>query len=395
MPINVTTGFTVAGVKIKDHIFSGRMVLDQLLTATLNPLDAENKRKVAESESLARLAGLRRDAQRVFEGAKRKNAPAYAEYLKKVNVNSAENNGMSPAIILFTPKELPVEVRDKDFGFTLLQVPFGTTVMAIDGETQLAAWHLFRAQHPEELENASDIWVAVMVAHGKSIGWARQAFHDLNILGVKPNPALSLGMDGRDRVTRIARGLESHIPFLHKRVNTSRRQLRKADDDVITITALRGACVTLLKGISGVQYGAKPVPNLSVEHLDDYEKVAREWFGALIERFGPALENRELTILYAPSVWSALGALGHDLLHVDAATRAARIAQTVDGLMAVNWSKGEHWNGVAGKISPKTGRLSVGGSKETAYAIYGALSDTTNMAYRQIRRGANREDGAR
>jgi len=102
-------------------------------------------------------------------------------------------------------------------------------------------------------------FVAIYICHGRDKLWARQCFHDLNVLGVRPNAALSIGMDARDPLTRVAREAERQVPFFRDRVNKARRQLGAHDKDVVTITSLRGACITLAEGIGGVKYGTRPV----------------------------------------------------------------------------------------------------------------------------------------
>ena len=49
--------------------------------------------------------------------------------------------------------------------------------------------------------------------------------------------------------------------------------------------------------------------------------------------------------------------------------------------------KGKTWEGIAGKFSPR-GRFSVGGSKETAYAVYAALADRSSDGYDRVRTAA-------
>ena len=56
---------------------------------------------------------------------------------------------------------------------------------------------------------------------------------------------------------------------------------------------------------------------------------------------------------------------------------------TVD-LKSVNWERGAAWAGIAGKVSPK-GALSVGGVKETAYAVFSALADPATPGYKTVR----------
>ncbi len=114
---------------------------------------------------------------------------------------------------------------------------------------------------------------------------------------------------------------------------------------------------------------------------------AMEWFQALTDTFGPALENRKGGVASAPAVMAALGAMGHTLVAMpDKYVRMAELQKRFDLLKSVNWSKGQHWEGIAGKFTPK-GDFSLGGPKETAYAIYSALSDPQSSGYAQVRVG--------
>ncbi len=53
-------------------------------------------------------------------------------------------------------------------------------------------------------------------------------------------------------------------------------------------------------------------------------------------------------------------------------------------LCSVKWDKDQQWEGIAGKFTPK-GRFSLGGSKETAYAVYAALTDPPTEGYARAR----------
>ena len=168
------------------------------------------------------------------------------------------------------------------------------------------------------------------------------------------------------------------------RVNKVRRQLRGTDTDVVTIASLRGACITFAEGIGGVRYGTRPVALADEKHPVVLER-ATEWFQAVTEAIGPAMEDRENKLASAPSVLTAIGAVGHELLHADDPhVRAKMRAELIDRLREVDWRRAKHWEGIAGKFTPK-GSFSIGGSKETAYAIYGALTDDTSSAYQQVR----------
>lgn len=372
----LTDGPLIASVKINNHMSLCSVPSNLLFDLAPDPREAEDKRKVAASKTLEKIAELREDVQRMFEGNKRKNVPAYAQYIIGLRHGM---DGMTPPIILYSPVELPSDYNEDGLGY--LQAPPGAKLIAIDGETQLAARFEAANRDPDSAKEK----VAAFIIHGKSKNWARQSFHDLNLLAVKPNAALGIGMDARDPLTQVARDVETRVPFLKDRVNKSRRQLRTTDTDIMTITALRGACITFSEGISGVKYGAKPVPVPDAD-LPRITEAAVEWFGALADAFGPAMEDRENKLASAPSILSALGAVGHDLVNItDPVLRARKVKELVDSLYEVDWRRAKHWEGIAGKFTPK-GAFSVGGSKETSYAVYDALADKGSPAYSRIRK---------
>lgn len=377
--LDVTQGHVIAGVEIAPGIFSGRLKAAQLFQIAPNPMLTENRRTLETSKTYQDLWEVRKEIQRLFAGAKKANVPSYARYICNL---AADGNGITPQIILYSEQPLETEVTDS-IGHAAVLVPFDRPLVAIDGETQLAA----RYEAAEMDPATKNMFVGVTIVSGKSTAWARQAFHDLNVLGVQPNAALSIGMDARDSLTQVARLVEDRVPLFRGRVNAVRRQLRASDHDIVTITALRGACVTLSEGIAGVKYGTKPVPVPSKD-LEHVRAVAVEWFTNVTTALGAALEDRDHKIASAPAVLAAIGAMGHELLNIDdPAQRRTRAAELIEKLRAVDWRRGRHWAGIAGKLTTK-GELSIGGSKETAYAVFGALADETSPAFGQVRGGA-------
>jgi DNA sulfur modification protein DndB len=323
---------------------------------------------------------IRREVQRLFEGAKRKNVESYAQYV--VNVHGGQD-GMAPPIILYSEKPLTV-AEDASSGAAAIQIPWDLQLVAIDGETQLAA--RFEAQNIKA-ETKQD-FVPVVICHNRNIQWARQVFHDLNLLAIRPNAALGLSMDERDPLTQVAREVADEIPFFRNRVNNVRRQLRATDKEVVTFTAVRGACVTLAFGIKGVQYGAKPAP-VARERVPVIKRAALEWFAMIAEIVGPAFENRTKTIASASSAMAAFGAMGHELVETDdPADRAVLCRKLGEKLRRVSWDKGKDWDGIAGKFTAK-GKFSTSGAKDAAYAVYSALMDENSPTYMQIRPTAN------
>ncbi|MDZ3837391.1 MAG: DNA sulfur modification protein DndB [Rhodospirillales bacterium] len=373
--LNPTDGHILAGVQIDEHRFLARVKMPQLESIAPDPRDTEDKRKLASIKELQELRDIRDDVQRLFEGQKAKNVAPYASYIVDVHHGA---DGMTPPIILYSEKALPVAVDDR-FGFGAISVPFGQKLVAIDGETQLAA--RFEAANREPATRGG--FVAVYICHGRNKAWARQAFHDLNVLAVRPNTAVSIGMDARDPLTAIAREVEQNVSFFRGRVNKVRRQLRSTDQEIVTIAALRGACITVAEGIGGVRYGSRPVP-LPDKHRAEVLDATVHWLAAVGDAIGAAMEDRDAKLASAPSVLAAIGAMGHALLGSTGAERDAKLAQQLALLRQVDWSRGKHWEGIAGKFTPK-GVLAVGGSKETAYAIFGALSDDTSPAFRCVR----------
>jgi DGQHR domain-containing protein len=375
MSLNPTNGHIIAGTRVDENRFIGRVKAAQLFQLAPDPRATEDKKKLDASKEVQDLYDVRQDVQRLFEGQKKRNVAGYAEYI--VGLHNGDD-GITPPITLFS--ETPLEVDEQADGTCFIQIPWGEQLIAIDGETQLAARHEAANLEPK----TKNEFVAVYLCHGRDKLWARQAFHDLNTLGVRPNAALSIGMDARDPLTRVCRDVERHVPFFKDRVNKVRRQLRSTDPDVVTITALRGACVTLAKGINGVQYGARPVPIDEVK-LASIEAAAIDWFTALTEVIHSSMEDRENKLASAPSVLAALGAAGHPLVEVpNEIDRKAKARQIAASLANVKWERSKRWEGIAGKFTPK-GAFAVGGAKETAYAVYSALTDPNDPGYHTIR----------
>lgn len=373
--LNETDGHMVAGVKIDDSRFMGRVQAAQLFQIAPDPRDAENRRRMDASKELQVLAEVRAEVQRLFAGAKARNVPDYARYI--VAVSRHGQNGLTPPIVLYSQEVLRNQVDNRGMGF--IQIPWQQRLVAIDGETQLAARYEAANIDPETAKD----FVPVYICHGRDRDWARQCFHDLNVLGIQPNAALTIAMDARDPLTQVTRDLETAVPFFKGRVNKVRRQLGKNDGEVVTITALRGACITFAEGIGGIKYGTRPVP-IADNRIPVIKECVTEWMLKVVDAIGPSLEDPQ-SLAAAPAVLAAIGAVGHELQNLpDRAARQPKMQSLIQRLMPVDWQRGKHWEGIAGKFTPK-GIFSVGGSKETAYAVYSALNDPNSVGYRRIR----------
>ena len=76
--------------------------------------------------------------------------------------------------------------------------------------------------------------------------------------------------------------------------------------------------------------------------------------------------------------------MGNRQLQVEAGRRPNARAEMITSLQSVDWTKGEHWVGIAGKINERK-RFVAGGTKEVAYAVFNVLTSSDNDGYRRVR----------
>ncbi|MBI3953230.1 MAG: hypothetical protein HY330_01810 [Chloroflexi bacterium] len=373
--IDPSEGIPLIGKVARDGSFFAGLVLTKVLfNLTENPLLVEQAKFREASPNMQEVADLREQVQRLFIGAKKKNVASYAKYLLSM-LDGA--HGVVPPIVLWTPDKLKLIMEESA---EAIIVPFGKLMIAIDGETQLAARYEARKEDQRILETE----VPVIIHHEKPAPWARQAFHDLNTFGVRPNAALSISMDEREPLTGIARQVEKEVALFTGRVSHSKRQLGARDKEIVTLSALRLGCVTFAKGITGVQFGSRPV-ELAPGDTERVGHAAVTWFNAVAGVMGNAFSDRR-AVAGSATAMAAIGALGNQLLQLskdeERAQKAIHLARTL--LRPVDWSADQHWDGIIGKRSPK-GKLSIAGPKEAAYTMYAALSDADDPGYLKIR----------
>jgi DNA sulfur modification protein DndB len=370
-------GFPVLGnVKTPGHEFVTAISGAHLLRITKDPRKSENAKLRAGSRELQDLFLLREQVQRMFQGAKERNVESYARYI--VNLKDS-NNGVTPQIVLFTRESLHFDPSEEGSPFGKLLLPWDVEWVAIDGETQLAARFEAADIDPDTKKQQVD----VKFCYDRPLEWAKQAFHDLNLLSVRPNAATAIAMDMRDPLTSITRDV-AKLPFFDGRVVSS-RQMRKNDTGICTLSVLRTAVVCFSEGIGGLQYGNKPV-GLNAGRIPDVRRAALEYFSILTDKLGPTMERRNETVAASPAVMAALGALGHKASKVaDADARKAEIALSLQSLDRVDWSRGQKWDGIAGKLRPDGTFSTAGGAKDSGHACYSALADSNSPNYGTIR----------
>jgi hypothetical protein len=228
--------------------------------------------------------------------------------------------------------------------------------------------------------------IKVVIKHSTPVSVAEQIFADCNRLGVKVTTSMAIGMDSRDDATQLSKYVERQIPMLADKVNRQKRQLSVKDQDIITISALRASVVCFLQGINGIQNQTKPV-EIDEDHLDGLRVAAVTWFKAATAAMDRALmpEERANTFASSPSVWCAIGALGHDTFIelvgeefknnvTPPAMEHAFKALAESKLAKVDWRRATHWLMVGAKQS-SSGAITLGGPKETGSLVHKALKD--------------------
>jgi hypothetical protein len=384
--LDLSAGQYVKGLPLSPTSFLVTSAFKQLRTITRNPvhLQAGAKPATFDSEEIEEEREIHALIQRALAGNKAKNVPSYRQYIEGVVLGET---GVLPPIHLWSETELEV-VRHGSSHYVV--VPNGEHLLAIDGETQLAAhWQLDQSATPETRKAHREFPIACVLHHGVSRGTARQYFHDLNVLAVRPNTSLGLSMDTKDPVMKVVGDLEARIPALFGQVEKQARQLKKNSPKIVTLQSLRQMVINVDKGISGVQYGARPAP-IEDESLDDLRDVAIEWIGTYLNTFEREIRDRETYLASSGPVLAAVGAMGQVLLQVPRADREGLRQPLLDSLREVDWSKGDHWLGIAGNFTPG-GVFSVKGTKEVAYAVFNALTDPANGGYGRIRHTPRRD----
>jgi hypothetical protein len=400
IPFDLSRGLPILALPVSENEAQATMVVQQLLSLVPDPMKAEKAKEVESDPILAAYAPLRAEVQRMVTGAKAKNAVAYGRYL--VEGLKQQRPIITPPITLYHPNKL--EPYPLEHGLVALLLPYGDFFVAIDGETQRIAWQLAA----QEYQAALLARVKVVIHHGKTLTDARQGFYDLNTREVKPNAAVAIAMDSLDVATRITRAVMQESTVLGRGVgvNLMRRQLRKTDPELMTISGLRTGVVTTILGAPGLQVGSRPIDAAQLPDGTDEEALTEgvvDVWTALLEGLEDELqpERRPSSVVSAPALLAGLGVLAHHAVPKPPrrdGTAGWSVEQVVEHLEGVNWDRtyvvehrqdeadvlGSRWDGIAGKFTP-SGAFSIGGPKEVGYAVADALENPDSEGGRQIR----------
>lgn len=174
----VPDGNLILGYPVNAYKFSGVAHLDQLEQFGLKRptfIDKEASKSKDQYERSA--AALHAQTNRRFDKARTQNAEAFSGYIQ--NVEQCNQPGGVPKITLFCPTT-NLEIIEQG-----IVLPYGSAIVAIDGETQTEARYMMRDRLRETKQwKSSDFMFDITLYHGVSVEYAMQILHDYNTLGL-------------------------------------------------------------------------------------------------------------------------------------------------------------------------------------------------------------------
>jgi hypothetical protein len=369
----------VAVSRLDEHRFSVVMTVNELIEVVPDPLLCESKAERMRHPRIAEAAKLRDTVNRPMRGRRRTNATKdYPKYLKAVA--AGERFGFWPTLTLWSPHVLAIVRVD---GQVLALLP-PSPLCAVDGESQVTA-------HYRNVEGTPDYGsenVSAVVLHGVTADEARQVFSDCASKGVKIHGSEALMRDSYCFATKVALHLAESNDLLTGKVSLRDRQLGKTNPNLVTLLLLRSSFLAFVFGVAGINFGAKQVdqariikaklndPSVLDQAVSDFE----EWLEALHRHFGDDFLDRIGHMFLRGPVLAAVCALGGRDFRKGRPLNPVPLIQIIDD---VDFSVGEHWAGVAGKMGARG--FSVGSVREIGHAAHRALTDWRSALYAQIR----------
>jgi hypothetical protein len=184
-------GNVIAGVPVSNTKFLGVSSLYQLETyGLMRPSTVEDatQKEMKGDRRLKQANELREDVQRRFDAARCRNALAYARYIENVEIGGTA--GATPPITLWCEK---AEIEEGG-----LLIPYGQTLVAIDGETQCEGRFILRDEQDFNKPDSGNNQLALTIFYNISEIFARQILHDFNAFGhrVKENQLAAQNANG-------------------------------------------------------------------------------------------------------------------------------------------------------------------------------------------------------
>ncbi|OPG14248.1 hypothetical protein B1L11_03760 [Microbispora sp. GKU 823] len=378
------------------------MGLPTLVQLVPSPKQEEDKRALKYAPAnVRRHADVRGLVQRMLRSTQKgKNVPAYASYIAS-GVKGEYGSGWStPPITLWLDGQ-PGAVGDEliaGSGIRTISMIPGSAVVAIDGETQVTAWHeLYEnpVHYGLTYEQLNRIRIPFELYFGLSVEDARQIFYDRNVEGVPVAKNLAMSMDQRDIGTQIAHRIANTVKVEHdgkiasfaKLVQARKRQLTKSDPELVTLSALRVLVITALHGRPGLGLSSATVRESDLPEgvtAEQAEQHLVPLLSTLLTRMYPYFAAR--SAVSAPAVLAGIGIAAHQTVPWAIVERRLGEEQFFNLLESVRWEReARYWDGVAASANAQGTLNFGGGAKDSGGRVADALLNPETEYGRKIR----------
>jgi DNA-sulfur modification-associated len=399
--IDASKASGVPCLMVDEHEVLSTLSLGHMIQLVPNPTLFEDKRMQPAllSSAMADLADKRETIQRYFTGAKKTNLPRYADFIFE-RVTQQAHRGTPTMCLGYTSKLTVIPMAD---GTARVAIPYGRLFLAVDGETQRAAWEMVNnrvydlikaGMAPEDI--LDNVRIPVEIHHGLSVEQLQALFYERNVLGAKVNANEAISKDQRDPATQIARNVMNMpirqpngqmVPTLSI-VQQQSRQVGKKAPEWITLSALRTLVVCAILGRPGLQYGAKPIPMVETVDFEVLKSEVSEIVHAILQQFADKFTDKDRYLIGSPSIMAGIGVAAHRTIKClpDRPEEGPlTVEEFLDLLSDIRWDKeGMFWDGIGTRKTPK-GATTVAGPKEVGYAVADAIGGINEQTAAQIR----------
>lgn len=402
MPTTAVEGIQLTVTPFRPDAVIGTMGLPTLLQLVPSPKAEEDKRALKyASGTLRRHAEVRGLVQRMLKASQKgRNVTSYATYIA-TGVGGGHGAAWSTPPITLWLDGKPGAVSDElipGSGICTITVLPDSPVVAIDGETQVTAWHELY-DDPERFgtthRQLSGVRVPFELYFGLGVEDARQIFYDRNVEGVPVAKNLAMSMDQRDLGTHLAHRVADTVMVEHegqvipfaRLVQARKRQLTKTDPELVTLSALRVLTVTALFGRSGLDRSSHTVHAVALPEAVDLKQAERELvplLSSLLSRLYPHFAARDA--VSAPAVLAGIGIAAHQATTWTQDGRPLREDELTALLEPVRWEReARFWDGVAASANDRGALNFGGGAKDSGGRVADALLRPESEYGRRIR----------
>jgi hypothetical protein len=402
MPTAAVEGIQLTVIPFRADAVIGTIGLPALLQLVPSPQRQEDRRAMRYSPgSLRRHAEIRSLVQRTLKSTQKgRNVAAYARYIA-AGITGEHGSGWSTPPITLWLADQPGAVSEElvpGTGIRRITLLSGSPVVAIDGETQVAALHELN-DDPERFGVSYPALNAVRLPFelywGISVTDARQIFYDRNVEGVPVAKNLAMSMDQRDFATQLAHKVAGAVTVEHDGrpqrlatfVQARKRQLSRTDPELVTLSALRVLVVTTIFGRRGLEFSSATVRATDLPAGTTPEQVERRvvpLLSILLAHLFPQFAAR--SAVSAPAVLAGIGIAAHQC--TDWADPGAALTESllIDLLSGIRWEReARYWDGIAASANA-AGRLNFGGgAKDSGGRVADAILYPDTESGRKIR----------